>query len=75
MIRSVQSARKNAGLNVDDRINLSLETRDADLGAAISAHRDEIYAETLAVGEAGSGAGHESVKVDGIELKISLEKA
>ncbi len=75
VIRFVQSARKNAGLNVDDRINLSLETSDADLIAAISAHRDEIYAETLAVGEAGSGAGHELVKVDGIELKISLEKA
>lgn len=75
VIRFVQSARKNASLNVDDRINLSLEASDADLGAAISAHRDEIYAETLAVGEAGSGAGHESVKVDGIELKISLEKA
>ena len=75
VIRFVQSARKNAGLNVDDRINLSLETNDTDLIAAISAHRDEIYAETLAVGEAGSGAGHELVKVDGIELKISLEKA
>ena len=75
VIRFVQSARKNAGLNVDDRINLSLETSDADLIAAISAHQDEIYAETLAVGEVGSGAGHESVKVDGIELKISLEKA
>ena len=75
VIRFVQSARKNAGLNVDDRINLRLVTEGEELVAAIAEHRDEIYAETLAVGEAVVSSVTEAVKIDGVELAISLEKA
>ena len=75
VIRFVQSARKNAGLNVDDRINLSLVTEGGELSEAISEHREEIYAETLAVGEDVASTVAEMVKIDGIELAISLEKA
>ena len=74
VIRFVQSARKNAGLNVDDRINLSLVTEGEELAAAIDEHHDTIYAETLAVGDEVASTAAEMVKVDGVELAISLER-
>lgn len=47
MIRDVQEARKNAGLNVSDRIVLDLVV-DASEVEAVSTHRDLIARETLA---------------------------
>ena len=75
VIRFVQSARKGAGLNVDDRINLRLVTQGEELAQAIAEHRDEIYAETLAVSDMVESDSSEHVKIDGVELAIALEKA
>lgn len=47
VIRHVQSARKVAGLQIDDRIVLSLVTHDNELRQAIGEHWDEIAQETL----------------------------
>jgi isoleucyl-tRNA synthetase len=47
VIRAVQDARKAAGLEVSDRIELALEA-DGALASAIEAHRDRIAGETLA---------------------------
>lgn len=47
VIRNVQNVRKQAGLNVDDRIQLSLSTTDEQLRQAISDHSKTIAAETL----------------------------
>lgn len=47
IVRSVQQARKDAGLDVSDRIALRLAADSATL-AAIEAHRDLIAGETLA---------------------------
>ena len=47
LIRLVQDERRNAGLNVSDRIRLSL-TVPADKVSAVEAHRDLIARETLA---------------------------
>lgn len=59
VVRAVQQARRDAGLEVSDRIRLTL-AGDADAVAAIEAHRELIAGETLAtdlaVGEAGGGA-------------------
>ncbi len=48
VIRAVQSARKKAGLNVDDRIELELATVNSDLAEAINNFADLIKAEVLA---------------------------
>ncbi len=80
IIRNVQNARKNAGLNVDDRIDLELGSDSGDL---VSVYEDKqlqqaITKETLAVsfnqGELGD-AYSELVKVEGMELGIKLKVA
>ncbi len=75
VIRHVQSARKKAGLNVDDRIVLSLHTDSADLAQAITEHQETIHAETLAGEAKENGAYSETVNVEGDELTIQLQKA
>ena len=77
MVRYVQSARKKAGLNVDDRIELVLTTDSDDLRAAIDEHCETIQAETLAVSLGAEGAKEyeESVTVEGAALNISLTKS
>jgi isoleucyl-tRNA synthetase len=76
VIRHIQAARKDAGLNVDDRIELSLTTSDAELKNAIKAHKQVITDETLAT-SLSDDAQYDyktTVKVDGIELIVSLQK-
>ncbi len=78
IVRHVQSARKKAGLNVDDRIELSLVTGDEQTSEAIKEHQDTIKAETLATTLHDSKKDldyHEEVKVEGQMLEISLAKA
>lgn len=76
VVRHVQSARKNAGLNVDDRINLSLVTLDTELKEAVKEYAENIKTETLAVTLSESSYTHEqTVKIEGKELVVSLEKA
>jgi len=76
VVRHIQNARKNAGLNVDDRIILSLETADSDLKAAIDEHIVTIKAEALIVAlDEVIDAHREVVKVEGKELEICLKKA
>ena len=88
VIRHVQSARKKAGLQVDDRITLQLVVpegqAEADLttGAdtaeqlrqAINEHAETIAHETLA--RFGEAADHEvEVAIEGQPLQITLQKA
>jgi isoleucyl-tRNA synthetase len=74
VIRHVQAARKQAGLNVDDRIVLYLATKDDELAKAINEHEGTISSETLAqLGDAKKNTT--IVTVDGAELTVSLEKA
>lgn len=76
VIRHVQSARKQAGLNVDDRIVLSFVTESADVAAAIETHKDEIMRETLTERfEEAADAVESTAKVEGADLTIRLKKA
>ena len=73
VIRHVQSARKQAGLQVDDRITLQLTTDDEQLRQAIDEHAAVIAAETLATrGQVNTDPT--TVKVDGQPLTIQLQR-
>ena len=73
VIRHVQSARKKAGLQVDDRIILQLTTDDEQLRQAINEHAEVIAAETLATfGQ--SDAYSTTVAIEGAELQITLQR-
>ena len=69
LIRFVQSARKKAGLNVDDRIKLSLSCELPE--AYVEVLKAEVLATELSN---GNYAYDEIVKVDGQNVTISLEK-
>ena len=49
LVRTVQEARKQAGLDVADRITLRIEGT-SEVAAALDAHRDYVMEETLAIG-------------------------
>ncbi len=73
VIRHVQSARKKADLQVDDRIMLQLTTDDEQLHQAIDEHAELIAAETLATfGQ--SDAYSTTVAIEGAELQITLQR-
>ena len=74
IVRHVQSARKKAGLQVDDRIILQLTTNDNQLRQAINEHRATIAAETLAsFGE--SNSNRSKATIEGAEFDIALHIA
>jgi isoleucyl-tRNA synthetase len=75
VVRAVQEARKQAGLDVSDRISLELGGDDELLEAARE-HEAYIAGETLAtsVGYGADGAG-EKATIEGRELRIGVTKA
>jgi len=79
VVRHVQDLRKTAGLEMQDRIVLSLQTDFPGLAKAIKAHQDYICRETLAVEfttkPLGKGAARVEVKIEGQPLTIELRKA
>ena len=76
VVHAVQAARKNAGLDVEDRIELTLGGDD-ELLAAARAHEDYVAGETLATSLSfdGSGGEAESAEIDGRRLSISVALA
>ncbi len=78
VVRHVQEQRKEAGLEMEDRIALYLGTESDKLRQAIAAHREYIAGETLTVewsAQPLSGETHRaSVKVDGQPLTIELRR-
>ena len=77
IIRHVQSARKKAGLQVDNRIELGITSSDSEITQAIDVFADTIKAETLAIklGSAADDMEKYDVKVDGKPVEIYLKKA
>jgi hypothetical protein len=71
--------RKEANLEMEDRIELNLQTDSSALQPAIAAHKSYIMAETLTVRWSDKpldeGAFKADVKVDGQPLHVELRKA
>ena len=83
MVHAIQNARKTAGLQIEDRIELALGG-DSSLVEAATAHREYIARETLAVelDLRGDGAARsrvmdysEQTEVDALPLSIGLRRA
>lgn len=78
LIRQVQTARKAAGLNVDDRIKLAIVSSDDEMLQTLKEHAETLKAETLAVSlddELVNALYSEDLTVDGYPVEISLVKA
>ena len=78
LVRMVQDARKAAGLEVSDRIELAVKASGL-VAEAVRAHRTWIEGETLAVSILEGdleGSGHgERAEMDGAPVEIGLRKA
>lgn len=76
-VRHIQNARKQADLEVDDRIELTLKTDDKATADAIKTFADTIKAETLAKSlDNTSERRHESfANVNGVKVQIGIDKA
>ena len=78
IIRNVQNLRKDAGLDIADRIKLGLVTDSPDLREAVAQMKDYIAGETLAVSVLPSnleGASQSQVVIESQPLTITLAKA
>ncbi len=74
VVHAVQAARKDAGLEVSDRIVLRLGG-DAELLAAAREHEDYVSRETLAVELVYDGEdGGMRSSVEGLELVVGVER-
>jgi isoleucyl-tRNA synthetase len=76
IVRVVQAARKSAGLEVDDRIVLSLKTESDELQTAIVTHKESIMTETLTSNllEESVNDFTQDVRIEEMSLAISLKK-
>jgi isoleucyl-tRNA synthetase len=74
VVHAVQNARKTAGLEVADRIELTLGG-DAELLAAARAFEEYLAGETLAVAVGYDGAAGEAATVKGRPLHIGVKRA
>jgi isoleucyl-tRNA synthetase len=70
----VQNARKDAGLEIMDRIVLHWECPDAFTTNALRVHKDDIAKEVLAV-RIDEGPGRATADVNGVEVRFSLAKS
>ena len=77
VIRVVQKARKDADLNVDDRITLNVTTKDSELVQALAEWQAAIQKETLATSwsEQPVDGYSTDAKANGVAFKVSLAKA
>jgi isoleucyl-tRNA synthetase len=74
VVRAVQNARKEAGLDVTDRIELGLGG-DEELVSAAREHEAYVAGETLATAISYDGSGGEPAKIEGRELRIDVARA
>ena len=77
LVRAIQDARKAAGLDVSDRIELGVSAM-GDVAASFDAFRDYVAGETLAIEAADApldgDAFRQDVDIDGQSVGISLRR-
>jgi isoleucyl-tRNA synthetase len=76
LVRHIQNARKQAGLEVEDRISLLIESESPEINQAVISYKESIMSETLCeeFGEVPEDAYEVTVKVGGLEVRIALSK-
>ena len=74
IVHAVQNARKEAGLEITDRIELAL-AGDEDLLAAARAHQPYVAGEVLATAVAYDDADGATATIDGRELRIGVTRS
>ena len=72
LVRALNDARKAAGLEIADRVKVTIDADDA-LQSVIDGHRAYIATEVLAT-EIVQGRGDRRLELDGTELSVSLHK-
>ena len=74
VVHAIQNARKAAGLNVEDRISLTLGGAP-ELLEAVRVHEEYVTGETLATSLSYDGAGAgEGATIEGLQLMIAVER-
>ncbi len=78
IVRQVQSMRKKAGFNVEDRINLFWQSADETLQSVFEQQGKYIAKETLAkevvVGNVGKADYNETAKIEGVAISLGVKK-
>ncbi|MFD2080348.1 isoleucyl-tRNA synthetase [Actinopolymorpha cephalotaxi] len=78
VIRAVQQARRDAGLDVSDRIALTVASPDEEVRKAVDTHRELVAGETLArelsVGATADGAGPAVEVGEGWTVQVSVRR-
>jgi isoleucyl-tRNA synthetase len=74
IVHAIQNARKEAGLEITDRIELSLGG-DEELLAAARAHEAYVSGEVLATAVSYDDAEGVTVKLDGKDLRIAVQRS
>jgi isoleucyl-tRNA synthetase len=74
IVHAVQNARKAAGLEITDRIDLTL-SGDQDLIKAAQAHQDYLASEVLATTVSYDGSNGAEATIDGKDLSIGVSRA
>jgi isoleucyl-tRNA synthetase len=76
LIRFIQNSRKEAGLQVEDRISLLIDSESPEINQATMSYKETIMSETLCTefGEVPDDAFETTVKIGGLQVKIALSK-
>lgn len=76
VVRALQEARKNAGLEVTDRIAVTYAAANSEAATVLSAHGESIADEILAVRfEPGTVTPEDAVELTELGMRFSLQPA
>jgi len=77
MVRRLNAMRKDAGLTIEDRIELYIDSSDEEINRAIEEHRDSLLSGTLATDMRSTGDAPENTEeltVHNMQVKIGFTK-